>query len=214
MSSLRFGSTCLNTRVAGWLWQQHITLIRVGGGVVSGCSARWWESRTSPRWLPVSLSVPAETVCFCVGTCCGDRSEARSKTVLANEWQQFFYFFFLKSLQEKLLSVTVQPLEQELHSPCIYSKGCSAVWKVCVPFSFQTQGSPFLCGSWERKPQKFPLLSMHSAQNTLSGNTCSCLRRESAGSSAAHSHGTKSVALDRFASCPNATISSPKNEGN
>lgn len=34
----------------------------------------------------------------------------------------------------------------------------------------------FLCVSWERKPQKFPLLAMYSAQNMLSGNACSCLR--------------------------------------
>lgn len=126
--------------------------------------------------------------------------------------------FPIKGLQEKLLSATVQPLEQELHSPCVYCKGWSDVWKVCAAFHFKHKEVLFLCGSWERKPQKFPLLSMRSAQNTVAGNTCSCLRNKSPGSSAVvpcspkTCSAAKGVTLDNFASCPNRPIRSPKIE--
>lgn len=133
---------------------------------VWGCSAGWWEPCTSPRWLLGELVC----ICFCIGPCHGGRSNVPRKTIPVNKWQ-----LLLKSLQEKLLSVTVRPLEQEPHSPCVYSKGCLAIWKVSSLFISNTRKS-FLCISWERKPQKFPLLSMYSAQNTLSGNACSCLK--------------------------------------
>lgn len=176
-----------------------------GDGVVSGCSAQWRESCTLLRGLPVPPSVLAEVVCFgfCTATCCGGRSEAQSKSIPENEWQ---HFFFKKAFKKNCY----QPLKQELHSPCVYSKDCSTIWKVCLPFSFQMQGSPFMPGSWERKPQKLPLLSVHSAQNTLWGNTCSCLRKKTAACSAVHSCSTKHMRLDHFASCPNATVGSPK----
>lgn len=109
--------------------------------MVLGCSAGWWESCTLPGWLLAERVC----ICFCIGPCSGDRTKAPHKTLPANKWQ-----LLLKSLQEKLLPVTVQPLKQEPHSPCVYSKGCLAIWKTCLPFSSPTQGSPF-CVSVEKE---------------------------------------------------------------
>lgn len=187
--------TQLYIRAVRWLWQQHRTLLRVG--VVWGCSAGSWEPCTSPRRLLAELVC----ICFCIGPCCGDRSKAPCKAVPVNKRQ-----LLLKSLQEKLLRVTVQPLEQEPHSPCVSSKGCLAICKACLPFSSQTQGSPF-CVSVEKENHRSFLFFQCTLPKT-------CFQEmlvpawESAGSSAVCS--TKHMRLDHFASCLSATLSSPK----
>lgn len=189
------------TQAARWLWQQHIILLRVmgwfqdallGGGNHAPC----------PGGCPFNLLCLQKWFAFVLPHAVVVDLRHGVKAFQKMNGSIFFKKAFKKNCY--------QPLEQELHSPCVYSKGCSTIWKVCLPFSFHMQGSPFLGGSWERKPQKFPLLSMHSAQNMLSGNTCSCLRKEGAGCSAVHSLSTKHVRLDHFASCSNATSNSPK----
>lgn len=154
--------TQLYIYAVGWLWQQHRTLLRLGGfgdALLAGGNHAPHQDGCLESWFAFAFALAhamvADLMCL----------------VKLFQWIQLL----LKSLQEKLLSVTVRPLEQEPHSPCVYSKGCLAIWKVSSLFISNTRKS-FLCVSWERKPQKFPLLSMYSAQNTLSGNACSCLK--------------------------------------
>lgn len=155
------------------------------------------EPCTSPRWLLGELVC----ICFCIGPCCGDRSKVPRKTIPVNKWQ-----LLLKNLQEEQLPVTVQLLEQEPHSPCVYSKGCLAVWEVCLPFSSQTRGSPF-CVSVEKENHKGFLFFQCTLPKTRSQEML-VPAWESAGSSAVCS--TKHMRLDHFASCLHATLSSPK----
>lgn len=151
--------------------------------------------------LPRCLLAELVCICFCIDLFCGDRSKVPPKTIPAIKWQ-----LLLKNLQEELSPVTVQPLEQEPHSPCVYSKHCLAIWKVCLPFSSQTQGSPF-CVSVEKENHKSFLFFQCTLPKTRSQEML-VSAWESAGSSAVCS--TKHMRLDRFVSCLHAILSSPK----
>lgn len=133
------------THTAWWLWQQQITLLKLGGW--------FWDAL-----LGGGNHTPRGGGCpFPEGTFCACRNGLLLlwhvlqwriwgvEQKPSGNWTAAF--FILKAFKKKLLPVTVQPLKQELHSACVYSRGCSAIWKVCLPFSFQMQGSPFLCGS-------------------------------------------------------------------
>lgn len=112
--------------------------------------------------------------------CCSDRCEGRARKSIPANGQQ--------TLQEKLLSLTVQPLEQGLHSPCAYSKGWSHVWKVRAPFCFKHKEVLFHLAVEKENHRSFLFLQCTLPKAYKAGSTCSCLRSKSAGSSAVHSH--------------------------
>lgn len=78
------------THRVGWLWEQQITLLKLGGGFGMLC----WVVGTTHLAEVVARSqrapsVIAEMVCFCFGMCCSGGSEVWSKSLLANERQHF-----------------------------------------------------------------------------------------------------------------------------
>lgn len=99
----------------------------------------------------LALKVPGRACCLAASVSCGDVEGGAARTAVTGPRGRAKAFqprnssiSFSKAFKKNCYQ---QPLEQELHSPCVYCKGWSDVWKVCAAFHFKHKEVLFLCGS-------------------------------------------------------------------